>query len=105
MYEGGQNCQNVLQLLRDPKNFAPALKESLSGGGGGGGGGLRHIVFPSSTNFPNKFHYGVGVLSHEKKKGGGKKEKKKSWGGGGGQPVSRQLPTRTIPHHIGIGRN
>ena len=47
--EGGQN---VSLLLREPKNFAPALKKSQRRGGGGGGG-LRHIFF-DFKNFSNK---------------------------------------------------
>ena len=37
---GGGGGQNVSLLLRDAKNFAPALKKPL-----GGGGGLQHIFF------------------------------------------------------------
>ena len=63
---GGGNCKNVSLLLREPYNFSPALKESLSGGSGGRGGGGYPYTFPpppTSKNIPHTFRNGVRVLS------------------------------------------
>ena len=106
VYLGGGGGKNVSLLLREPKNFAPALKKSGGGWGGGGGGDSDNFFFRLQIFFPKTFHNAVGVLSWRwptaeltsKQK---HTHTKKKWNHGGGgiapppPPVAPRLEGRT----------